>query len=109
MAKYDDLDTKQIFIIGIASVVVTVVTILAAQYVYYLLVDADQARLQAESNYNRQNRILVEQFEDVSRYGADPETGKVVIPIDAAMKLVAEGKQSTANTKSNNATENDAT
>ncbi len=51
----------------------------------------------------------MEQFEDVSRYGADPETGNVVIPIDAAMKLVAEGKQSPANTKSNNATENDAT
>lgn len=100
MAKYDDLDTRQIFIIGIASVVVTAVTILAVQYVYFLLVEDHQTRLQAESNYNRQNTILAEQVETISGYGADPTTGNVTIPIDQAMKLVAkESKKETTEHK----------
>ncbi|MEM6472149.1 MAG: hypothetical protein AAF802_21485 [Planctomycetota bacterium] len=100
MAKYDDLDTRQIFIIGIGSVVVTLVTILAVQYVYYLLVDSYQGRLQAESKYTRQNRILATQSEEIERYGADPLTANVVIPIDQAMDLLIE-EQSKADTSDN--------
>ncbi|MEO1614850.1 MAG: hypothetical protein AAFV88_03315 [Planctomycetota bacterium] len=103
MAKYDDLDTRQIFIIGIGSVVVTVVTILAVQYVYYLLVDGYQDQLQAESRYTRQNRILAEQSADIQQYGADPLTANVTIPIEKAMDLVIE--EQAKPTKS----ENDAT
>lgn len=96
MAKYDDLNTRQIFIVGIASVFVTVVTILAAQYVYYLLLDSHQAVLQAESSYGRQNAILAEQFEEISKYGADPLTGNVTIPISAAMEFVVEESRAVA-------------
>ncbi len=89
MAKYDDLDTKQIFIIGIASVVVTVVTIMAVQYVYYLLVSGHEVQLAKDSNYRRQNQFLADQSERISQYGADPDTGNVTIPIQKAMELVA--------------------
>lgn len=108
MAKYDDLDTKQIFIIGISSVVVTVVTILAVLYVYYLLVAGHESKLQAESSYNRQNTILAEQAESVSKYGADPLTGNVTIPIDKAMELVAKEAKAATDQQSENVKENDA-
>jgi hypothetical protein len=108
MAKYDDLNTKQIFIVGIGSVVVTIVTILAVQYVYYLLVDGHREYLQAESSYRRQNQALAEQVETISRYGADPETGKVVIPIGQAMELVAkESRRDESDEKSEDEVEQD--
>ncbi|MEO1526266.1 MAG: hypothetical protein AAFX06_12575 [Planctomycetota bacterium] len=87
-AKYDDLDTRQIFVIGISSIVVTLVTILSVQYVYYLLVSGHEAKLQAQSSYSRQNDFLAEQFASVSAYGADPTTGNIVIPIEEAMAAV---------------------
>ncbi len=108
MANSDDLDTKQIFIIGISSVVVTVVTILAVLYVYYLLVAGHESKLQAESNYNRQNTILKEQIESVSQYGADPLTGNVTIPIEKAMELVAKEAASATDQQPENVNENDA-
>ena len=109
MAKYDDLNTRQIFIVGIGSVVVTIVTILAVQYVYYLLVASHESVLQAESSYRRQNTILAEQFESVSQYGADPETGNVTIPIEKAMELVAQESQSEADNHTDHANDKDAT
>ncbi len=109
MAKYDDLDTRQIFIIGIASVAVTAVTILPVQYVYFLLVDGHESRLQAQSNYNRQIAVLDEQVDGISVYGADRETGNVTIPIEQAMELVAKEAQSESGNHSDDAKANDAT
>lgn len=112
MAKYDDLDTKQIFIIGIASVAVTAVTILAVLYVYYLLVDGHRGKLAEQSSYNRQNTILQEQIDSVNQYGADPLTANVTIPINRAMELVVQEAQqqasSDADNQPENANENDA-
>ena len=87
-AKYDDLNTNQIFIVGIASIVITLVTILAVQYVYFLLVAGHKDTLQAQSSYGRQNEVLAEQTESISRYGVDPDTAQVTIPIKEAMALV---------------------
>jgi hypothetical protein len=109
MAKYDDLNTKQIFIVGIASVMVTVVTILAVQYVYYLLVDGYQEQLQAESSYNRQNQVLNDQLESVSRYGVDPESAQVTIPVEKAMELVAKKSNPESGTNEEKSTEKDET
>lgn len=109
MAKYDDLNTKQIFIIGIGSVVVTIVTILAVQYVYYLLVEGHRDQLQAESSYSRQNSVLAEQLESVSKYGADPETGNVTIPVAKAMEWVVKESHSDEHSTSNENETNDAT
>lgn len=109
MAKYDDLNTKQIFIIGIGSVVVTIVTILAVQYVFYLLVAGHQDQLAAESSYRRQNSVLAEQMKGISQYGADPATGNVTIPIDQAMQDVVKEFRPEQSDKSNDAESNDAT
>ena len=57
MAAYDDLDVKRIFVVGIASVVVTAVTALAVQVVYYTMAEQQKAETAAASNYMRQNSI----------------------------------------------------
>ena len=44
MASYDDLDTKSIFTVGILSIVVTAVTALAVQVVYYSLEQSQLAK-----------------------------------------------------------------
>ncbi len=109
MAKYDDLNTKQIFIIGIGSVVVTIVTILAVQYVFYLLVAGHQEQLAAESSYRRQNTVLAEQVDNVSQYGADADTGNVTIPVEQAMEYVVQEFQSEQTDQPSDVKPNDAT
>lgn len=86
MAAYDDLNVKQIFVVGIGSIVVTAVTALAVQVVYYWLVQWQDAETQAASNYGRQNRILAEQQAEISSYGVDEGTGNIVVPIEVAME-----------------------
>lgn len=103
MAAYDDLDVKRIFVVGISSVVVTAVTALAVQVLYYSLVQWQDAETAAESNYQRQNQILMEQTQQISNYGVDPETGKIVIPIDKAIELMVGEKSGKSSSASNSA------
>lgn len=99
MAAYDDLNVKRIFIVGVVSVVVTAVTALAVQVLYYSLVQWQDAETSAASDYRRQNRILEEQKQEISTYGVDEATGNIIIPIDRAMELfVAEQADSAKNT-----------
>ena len=90
MAAYDDLDVRKIFIVGIGSVVVTAVTALAVQVLYYSLAEWQNAETQKASDYRRQNTILADQTEQISTYGVDQETGFITIPIEEAIKLVVE-------------------
>lgn len=91
MAAYDDLNVKRIFIVGIASVVVTAVTALAVQVLYYSMAQWQQSETQAASNYTRQNEILEQQRNQVSVYGVDEATGNIVIPVQRAIeKLIGE-------------------
>lgn len=89
MAAYDDLNVKRIFIVGIASIVVTAVTALAVQVLYYYLEDVQLARTSENSSYTRQNNALKAQTEDISKpEGVDTETGNLVIPIESAMSVI---------------------
>ena len=88
MAAYDDLNVKRIFVVGIASVVVTAVTALAVQVLYYSMAQWQQSETQAASNYTRQNQILRDQLEEVSVYGVDEATGNIVIPVEKAIELM---------------------
>ncbi len=98
MAKYDDLDVKKIFGVGIGSVIVTGVTALAVQVVYFHMLESTNEIKAEQSNYERQNAILAEQSQAISTYGVDPETANVLIPIAEAMDLVVEGSQSDSST-----------
>ena len=89
MADYDDLNTNRIFTFGILSIVVTAVTALAVQVVYYSLVQWHEADLAEKSSYRRQNKVLADQTETISKYGVNPDTGSVTIPISKAMQLIA--------------------
>ena len=87
MAAYDDLNVKRIFIVGIASIVVTAVTALAVQVLYYYLAEVN-ARTSASSSYTRQNNALARQTRRSPRAGVDAETGNLTIPIDQAMNVI---------------------
>ncbi|MEM8911586.1 MAG: hypothetical protein AAGC97_07435 [Planctomycetota bacterium] len=89
MAVYDDLNVKRIAVISVISVLVTAVTVLGVQVLYFAMADVVDSRKVRNATYSRQNRILTQQAEDVSRYGVDAETGNVVIPVEEAMKRMA--------------------
>tara|TARA_R110002049_G_scaffold285698_1_gene466732 strand:- start:135367 stop:135684 length:318 start_codon:yes stop_codon:yes gene_type:complete len=89
MAAYDDLNVSRIFTVGIISVVVTAVTALAVQVLYYALVQWQSEAKIAQSDYRRQQAVFAEQIEQISSYGVDPTTGNVTIPIDDAIELMA--------------------
>ncbi|MGB1926361.1 MAG: hypothetical protein ACPHL6_07515 [Rubripirellula sp.] len=93
MAAYDDLDVKRIFVVGIASVVVTAVTALAVQVLYYTMEQQQKAETAAASNYARQNAILQAQQDEISNYGVDENTAKFVIPVDKAIEIISKEEQ----------------
>jgi len=88
MAAYDDLDVKRIFAVGTISLVLLGVSALAVQVLYYALVQWQETETKEASNYARQNRILEEQAEEISSYGVDEMTGKIVIPVHEAMEMM---------------------
>ena len=101
MAAYDDLNVKRIFTVGVISVVLTAVTGLAVQVLYFWLVQWQDAETKAASNYQRQNRILEEQKQQISTYGVDEESGNITIPIKKAMELVVAERAKSAKNVSN--------
>ena len=92
MAAYDDLDGKRIATISVISIVVTAVTVLAVQVLFFAMAEyVDQQKVES-SSYARQNRYLAEQAEEVSSFGIDAETGNVVVPVEQVMKEMAAEK-----------------
>lgn len=91
MAAYDDLNVKRIFVVGVASIVITAVTALAVQVLYYSMALTQERETLEASSYARQNEILAQQFEQVSKFGVDETTGNIVVPVDKAIeKMVRE-------------------
>ena len=75
MAAYDDLNVKRIAVISVISILVTAVTVLAVQVLYFAMADIVDGRKVQSASYTRQNAVLV-----------DPDTGNVTIPVEDAMK-----------------------
>lgn len=90
MASYDDLNTRQIWIVGVISAVLTAVTILAVQVLYFALLNWHEEAKLAGAEYTQSITHIQEQEVALGQYGRDPETGSIQIPIDRAMELVAE-------------------
>ncbi|KLU04348.1 putative signal peptide and transmembrane protein [Rhodopirellula islandica] len=86
MAAYDDLNVKRIAVISVISILVTAVTVLAVQVLYFAMADIVDERKVQSASYSRQNAVLADQSAEISRYGVDPETGNVTIPVEDAMK-----------------------
>jgi hypothetical protein len=109
MAAYDDLNVKRIFAVGVISVVVTAVTALAVQVLYYSLVQWQDAETRAASDYTRQKRILREQTQAISTYGVDELSGNIIIPIDKAMELYVEHAEKVKNASNEEKNSSDET
>jgi hypothetical protein len=90
MAQYDDLNTRQIWIVGIISAVLTAVTILAVQVLYFALLNwHDEAKL-ADAEYFQSISHIQQQERGMQIYGRNAESGAYEIPISVAMELVAD-------------------
>lgn len=89
MAQYDDLNVSRITVVGIISIVVTAVTALAVQVMFYALAEWQDSAKSAQSEYRRENMALTEQTEKISQYGVDETTGRITIPVQRAMELIA--------------------
>jgi hypothetical protein len=89
MASYDDLNTRQIWIVGTISAVLTGVTILAVQVLYFALLNWHDETKLAGSEYAQSIEQVEAQTVSLTMYGRGAE-GQIVIPIDRAMELVVE-------------------
>jgi hypothetical protein len=91
MAAYDDLPIKRIVVVGLLSIVVTAITVLGVQVLYFGMQNyADEQKL-ASSTYRESIEILEAQTEEVSRIGIDEQNGRIKIPVEQAMKAMAAG------------------
>lgn len=90
MAQYDDLNSRQIWVVGIVSAALTAITIFAVQVLYFALLDRHNEVKLRNSEYTISNGYLAEQNAELNSYGRDDETGAVRIPIQRAMELVVQ-------------------
>lgn len=89
MAAYDDLNAKRIFSVSIISILVTIITVLAVQVMYFAMADIVDTRKVNSASYTRQNKRLAAQAEELQQFGVDEETGKIFIPVKDVMKKMA--------------------
>lgn len=90
MAAYDDLNGTRIATISVISIVATAVTVLAVQVMYFAMAGFVDQRKVDSATYSRQNKILADQADEVTRFGIDPQSGKVIVPVDTVFqKMVA--------------------
>ena len=108
MAAYDDVNAKRIFTVGILSIVITAVTALAVQVVYYYMVQIQTAETAAASDYTRQNTILTQQQDELASYAVDPATGNIVIPIKKAIEIMVGDKKTESPDNESNTDEKEA-
>lgn len=104
MARYDDLNVSRIALVGVISVVVTAVTALAVQVLFYAMATRTDALKAEQSDYRRQREFLEAQRAAISDYGVDPDTGRVTIPVDQAIDrlLAGEPQSDTDQTEADN-------
>jgi len=89
MAAYDDLPIQRIVVVGLLSIVVTFITVLGVQVLYFGMQDhVDQQKL-AASTYREGVESLETQTQEISRFGVDEQSGRITIPVEQAMKSMA--------------------
>jgi hypothetical protein len=98
MAAYDDLPIKRIVVVGLLSIAVTFITVLGVQVLYYGMQGYVDQRKFAESTYRESIEVLDTQTKQISRFGVDEESGRIIVPVDQVMKSMA---ADAAKTKSN--------
>ena len=90
MAEKENLDITMILTAGIVSVALTVASVIGVQALYYAYQQQEVERKVTSRPTTSANSKLAEQDAKLARYAwADREKGKVVIPIERAMALMA--------------------
>ena len=90
MAEKENLDIPMIVTAGIVSVALTVASVIGVQALYYAYQQQEVERKVTSRPTTSANSKLAEQDAKLARYAwADREKGKVVIPIERAMALMA--------------------
>lgn len=93
MAQYDDLNTKQIWIVGAISAVLTGITILAVQVLFYAMQGSHDASM-SSAEYTSSVEAIDAQLREIDSYGYNEETKAYEIPINKAMdKMIQSSKE----------------
>jgi hypothetical protein len=74
--------------IGLVGVLVLVVVVLGLETLFYYTSNRENQTKLYEARYADRVHLQQTQREQLAKYGMDPQTGKVQIPIERAMELV---------------------
>lgn len=97
MAEKENLNIPVIVTVGLISIVVTAVSVIAVQALYYSYAADETQRKVTEAPTADADSKLAEQIAKLSRYSwADREKGIVTVPIERAMRLVVQEKRAIA-------------
>ncbi|ADG69798.1 hypothetical protein Plim_3987 [Planctopirus limnophila DSM 3776] len=103
MAKYDDLNVKDIAVAGVASVIIVFVCIVGAQALFFDYRNREDVKKIIDSRNATYDSIIVEQKTRLQEYGwIDKEKQIVAIPIEEAMQIVVK-EQAAKNVKAETA------
>lgn len=94
IAEKDGLNIPMIVTVGLISVVVTAVSVIAVQTLYYSYAADETQRKVVEAPTANADSKLAEQIAKLSRYSwTDRKKGIVTVPIERAMRLVVQEKR----------------
>lgn len=94
MAEKENLDIPMILVVGVVSVVLTAASVIGVQALFYSYQNKETDRKVTAVPTAEADSRLAEQDAKLARYAwANREEGRVVIPIDRAMKLTANDYQ----------------
>lgn len=104
MARYDDVNTQNVTVIGLCGAVGTFVIIVALQVMYYQFESREMARKVLNVPQAGPESVLNDQRARLSSYGwVDRDQQVVAVPIDVAMNQVLTREQQVALGNSSNA------
>ena len=91
MAKYDDMNTKLVAVVGLISVLAVIGSIVGIQVLYHNFEQSETERKVIAIEAVDAKNLLAEQEAKLKRAGwLDREKGVIAIPIQRAMELVVE-------------------
>ena len=94
MAEKENLNIPMIVTVGLISVVVTAVSVIAVQALYYSYATNETQRNVIEAPTADADSKLAEQIAKLSRYSwTNREKGVVTVPIERAMRLIVQEKR----------------
>lgn len=102
MARYDDVDNKQLFAYIAIFVLGTIITICFVAFLFHYMEDNELRRTMQDTEYTQYNQVLEEQSARLSDYVVvDPKEGRFGIPIEKAIEAAINKAKESGNDASN--------